>query len=209
MRPTRAAFLEAFAAAGSVLALPRLGDSWDGPSALEDFSVKGLAGHLVRAAARVLAYLDEPAGEGEPIEAPAYYVLVMAGATPADELRVRTDGEKDAGPDGESLVARHAQLASVLRSRLEAEPEDRRVKVFGGHVMYLDDYLETRIVELLVHTDDLAVSLGATPPPLPQAAADIALAHLLAVARLGHGDREVLMAFTRRERDPGEALRVF
>ncbi|MDQ3879299.1 MAG: hypothetical protein M3290_13275, partial [Actinomycetota bacterium] len=61
---------------------------------------------------------------------------------------------------------------------------------------------------LLVHTDDLAVSIGVpTPEPRPEAA-DAAIANLVSVARRRHGDTAVLRALTRRERDEGNALRV-
>ena len=72
-----------------------------------------------------------------------------------------------------------------------------------------DDYLPSRICELLIHTDDLAVSLGVDPPSPPQEALDVAIGHLVDVARRTHGDRAVLIALSRRERDSVNALRVF
>jgi hypothetical protein len=95
-----------------------------------------------------------------------------------------------------------------MRQRLEAEPPERLVRVFDDMVIRLDDYLATRLVELCVHVDDLAVSLGEPAPPLPEAATGLAVRILVDVARQRHGDRAVLRALTRRERDPAEALRV-
>jgi hypothetical protein len=83
------------------------------------------------------------------------------------------------------------------------------MRVFGGLVMELDDYLITRICEILVHGDDLALSIGVDVPEFPRAAWDLATEHLLQVARAQHGNRAVLMAFSRRERDDVDALRVF
>ena len=74
--------------------------------------------------------------------------------------------------------------------------------------MLLDDYLITRLLEVVVHTDDLAVSLGIEPPDFPRPATAAVIDCLLEVARRRHGDIAVVRAFTRRERDRPEALRV-
>ena len=50
-------------------------------------------------------------------------------------------------------------------------------------VLTLDDYLGTRLVELCVHVDDLAVSLGEPAPPLPEEATGLAVRILVDVAR--------------------------
>jgi hypothetical protein len=163
----------------------------------------------LRAGARIAVYLDAPPPEGDPIPAPAYYFEALRAMGEAENVRVRNDGESEAAAGWEALVRRHAELAAELRERLSEEPPDRKLAVFGGYVMNLDDYLETRIVELLVHTDDLAVSAGVEPPDPPEAAAEIAIRHLVDVARLTNGDRKVLMALSRRERDEEGALRVF
>jgi hypothetical protein len=78
----------------------------------------------------------------------------------------------------------------------------------GGGTMNLDDYLQTRLVEIVVHDDDLAMSVG-LPTNIPAEAISLAVDHLFAVARLQHGDLAVLRAFARRERDESQALRVF
>ena len=47
-----------------------------------------------------------------------------------------------------------------LKVKLIGEAEDRGIEVLEGMVMQLDDYLVTRMVEAVVHADDLAVSIG-------------------------------------------------
>jgi uncharacterized protein (TIGR03083 family) len=210
MNETRSIFLEAFEAAGQLLSRPELEAAWDGPSALPYFSLRGLAGHTVRAGARVLVYLDEPAPEAAtPIPAPAYFRDALRSMDETDNLRVRSDGEATAQDGWAQLVAEHHRLSERLRSRLETEPADRILKVFGENVMRLDDYLATRIVELVVHSEDLAATLGFADFGAPERAIDVAINHLVDVARLTHGDRQVLMALARRERDRNDALRVF
>jgi uncharacterized protein (TIGR03083 family) len=205
-------FLTALAAARGVLASPEVARRWEGPSALAALTVRGLAGHLLRAPLALQSYLDAPEPAGEPIQAPAYFPTVLAGATdlasPLNVL-VRERGEQEArrGPAG--VLAAWDEAATGLARRLADEPAGRKVAVFQGLVMRLDDYLVTRIVEVVVHADDLAVSVGVPTPAWARPVADLAIDHLVACARHRHGDLAVLRALSRRERDRAEALRVF
>jgi hypothetical protein len=171
--------------------------------------VNGLAGHLVRAGARIGVYLDQESPAGEPIPAPTYFASLLQEMDDSENERIRKDGETTSAAGWEALIEEHRRLGDDLKRRLAKEPPERKVKVFAGKVMLLDNYLETRIVELLVHTDDLAVSVGVTPPEIPESAADIAIGHLVEVGRSLHGNRAVLMALSRRERDEVRALRIF
>ena len=62
----------------------------------------------------------------------------------------------------EQMLQETAVALSRLRERLGAEPVDRRVAVLHrpGEEMLLDGYLQTRCVELAVHIEDLALSVG-------------------------------------------------
>ena len=111
---------------------------------------------------------------------------------------------------GPSAVAAEASAALArLRGRLGAEPLDRRVAVLHrpGEEMLLDGYLQTRCVELAVHLEDLALSVG-SEVRAPEAVVAVAVDVLVAAARARHGDRAVLHALARRERDVVDALRV-
>ncbi|MFP5331913.1 MAG: hypothetical protein ACLGHX_06115 [Acidimicrobiia bacterium] len=79
---------------------------------------------------------------------------------------------------------------------------------WGGRLISLDDYLVTRLVELIVHSDDLAVSVGAIPPAFSREATGAVIDCLVGVARVRHGDEAVITALSRRERDTVNALRV-
>jgi hypothetical protein len=48
-----------------------------------------------------------------------------------------------------------------LNATLGTVAKDRLITVLGGRVMQLDEYLVTRVVEIVVHSDDLAASLSA------------------------------------------------
>lgn len=221
MSEARAVFLAAVAAAVRFLEGPELAARWEEESALARFSVRGLAGHLLRATTSVEAYLDRPEpGSGEEVlSAAAYYAAAVysdigdARYTGPDldsdlHVAVRARGEEAAGGGPETLAREWSEAAGRLSTRLAAEAPDRRVRVFNNLVIRLDDYLATRLVELCIHTDDLAVSLGVPPPALPAAATGLAVATLVDLARLRHGDTAVLRALARRERDAVAALRV-
>ena len=190
---------------------------FDGPSALAEFSVRGLAGHLRRAMTVVDTYLDQPAPAGgagtgvEVLSAAAYYASVLPadGDLDSDFNRaIRQRGIESAPGSPDDFVVDWAHTAAGLIARLEQEPEGRLVQVYGGLVLTLDEYLATRLIELVVHADDLATSLAVAPPPLPAAATGLVITNLVDVARLRHGDAAVVRALTRRERDTVEALRV-
>ena len=212
MANPRTAFLDAASTARVVLAHEAVAARWDDESVLAEFSVRGLAGHLARVAFGTLRYVeaDEPR-DADPIPPGDYYTRVVpqpADITDPVNVDARERGE-------EAAAAGHAELLAAFdrdRSRLEAilavEPPSRLVRVFGDLVMKLDDYLETRIVEAVVHTEDLALSLGIDPPHPPEDALDIAIGHLVGVARRKHGGAAVLRALARRERDEVNALRV-
>lgn len=210
MNDTRRTYLDSYRSLGPLAASPKLAERWGSESCLKDFSVRGLAGHLiVRTGWAVIDYLDADVPSGATaVDGPVYYATVLGRMDAAENEQVRVRGE-EAAPDGPEGLLKSYEGALEALTRLETEPNDRIVQVYGGIVMTLDDYLVTRICEILIHADDLAASLEVEPPDFPQAAWDHALEHLLAVARLKHGDRAVLMGFSRRERDPKEALRVF
>jgi hypothetical protein len=210
MNEVRTAFLECARISATILRLLEVGARWEEPSALEHFSMKGLAGHLVRATGSVEAYLDRPEPEGAPISAAEYYAAAVDTTDIQSELHVavRAKGEAEAAEGHAALVQKLDGIIERLETRLATEPVTRRMEVFKGLVLTLDDYLLTRLVEQVVHCDDLAVSLGLETPAFPDGAIDLAVGTLVDVARFRHGDLAVLRALTRRERDAVSALRV-
>jgi uncharacterized protein (TIGR03083 family) len=208
-------FLDAVAGTGRLLSEPALLERFDGPSALAEFSVRGLAGHLLRAVTSVEGYLDRPppdeAGAGSAISAAEYYATVIGDESDINsdvQRAVRQRGLKAAPDHPQEFPALWAAAAERLRGRLAETPANRLMQVYGDLVLTLDDYLVTRLIELVVHGDDLAASLDVTPPPLHAAATGLAIATLVEVARIRHGDPAVLRALTWRERDAVNALRV-
>ncbi|HEV2757418.1 MAG TPA: maleylpyruvate isomerase N-terminal domain-containing protein [Actinomycetota bacterium] len=210
LSPTARAFLDAARVAADLIAAPEVERAWDGPSALREFTVRGLSGHLLRATTSVEAYLNRREPEGEPVSAAEYYVQAVGEPDVDSELHraVRQRGEEQAAGGYESVRDEAHRMIDRLEARLDAEPPDRKVEAFKGIVLRLDDYLVTRLIELVVHIDDLAVSVGLPVPALPPEATWPAIDALVETARLKHGDTAVLRALARRERDEVGALRV-
>jgi hypothetical protein len=211
MNEVRSAFLDAVDACRAGVAAPQTSANWDQLSVLPGYNVRGLAGHLARGVTTVLEYLAAPEPSGDPIPAATYFARIPPApeVTSPQQAAIRQRGEDMAAGGPERLGGRLDADRSELARILPAQPLERKVSVFGGQIMRLDDYLLTRIVELLIHRDDLAASVGLPSPEPPRAAADLALVHLLDVARFRSGDLAVLRAFSRRERDASQALRLF
>ena len=210
MNEIRRIYLDTAHAARDLVSSHELAEKWDAPSALEHFSLKGLAGHLARAVISVETYLDRPIPPDAPVTAAEYYARALGNNDLTSDLHtgIRQRGEQMAAEGHRALLSTLDGAIARLRMRLDAEPEERRVQVFKDIVIFLDDYLVTRLVELVVHMDDLSVSLGIQPPAVPTEAYGLAEVCLVDIARFRHGDVAVIRALARRERDAAEALRV-
>lgn len=182
---------------------------FDAPSALDDYTCGALAGHLLRSLLTVVQYLDDPVvvdGAPPTLDAATYFARALDGHDPRTSdvhVSVRTRSAELAGPDVGALRARAHALRAQLHERLPATAPDTRVRVFGGMEMALDAYLDTRLVELTVHADDLATSLGIESPDLGEDATRRAVAVTAELARRRHGAHAVLRTLTRAERAPG------
>lgn len=211
MVDVRSSFLSAANDAVGLLGRSEVTTHWGRPSVLPEFFVSGLAGHLLRSMKTVELYLDVDEPEGEPLNAAGYYhaLDIQTDINSPGNRDVRLRAEQTA-EGGSASVAKETQLLMVrLETRLAREPSDRKLCVIRDLVITLDNYLCTRIVELVVHTDDLALSVGLTGEFIPSpSVASIAIGTLVDIACLRHGELGVLRALTRRERDTGDALRV-
>lgn len=196
----RTAFLEAAQSVIDLIASDAVAEKWTSPSALQGYDVAGLTGHLGRGLGTPLLYLEESIpSTDEPITPGQYFASVDADD---DDLHtaIRARGLKAAAGGQGALVAELDRTLETLRIRLDDEPFDRRVTVFGDQVMYLDEYLITRLVELVVHGEDLAISVGIKPSAWPGTAIDLVLAALVEAAAIKHGPTALITALSRRER---------
>jgi len=201
---------EAVDAAAGFIARPVVGDKWDEPSALDGMTVGALAAHLVRAAGATIAYLDrtDPAAttDGELLTPVTYFHAALTSPI-HDQIKDVSATESHIGHA--AMVEKCAALAHDLRSRLADEPEDRLVGALGGRMLTLNDFCRTRLIEVLLHIDDLAVSVGEPRPETDPAGIAVVVDILTAIARGVHGDWGVAHALWRAERVDAEVFPVF
>ena len=67
----------------------------------------------------------------------------------------------------------------------------------------VDDFLVCRLLEIVVHADDLATSVGLPTPAFEDEIRDPVLALLAALSARRHGQDHVLRALSRAERAQG------
>lgn len=200
----RDAFFASAAAAGTLLREPALAARWSEPSALADLSVAGLARHLANQVTHAVPLLAaEPGASAVPVlEHYSRNAWVTSGIDGTDNVRIRRTGEADAAVTTPQALADEFDGAlSELRRVVPDEPAHRVVD-FRAWGLTVDDFLLTRLMELVVHSDDLAVSLGVPTPDLPPAATEATILLLSRIAVWRHGPLAVVRAFARRERAP-------
>jgi hypothetical protein len=206
MTSVRSAYDAAAEFAVGLLGDPAVAAHWAEPSALAEMSVGALAAHLARQVVNVQLVLAEPAGAEPPIPLLEHYARaawIGAGLQGAPNVAIRRDSEDAAVAGPAALAASTASAAADLRAQLAAEPADRAVLLpWGPWSLTLDDMLITRIMEIAVHGDDLACSVGLPDVQLPDAVADIATGLLVRLAMRRHGQAAVLRALARQERAP-------
>lgn len=200
-----------------VVESPEVWSSWTEQSVLPGYTVGGLVAHLLTATERTAVVLEAP----EPSAADIRVVGLADFYGPNrvdDPTQLGTglhafllrDGARRANEGPGAMASAFRALPARLRPLLDAVVPTRLVPVVQvpGGATSLDEYLVTRLIELVVHTDDLTTSVDIPPLDLPPAALRVVLGAFvdLAVARVG--GLEVIRAFTRRERAAPDVLRV-
>ncbi|WP_031484393.1 maleylpyruvate isomerase family mycothiol-dependent enzyme [Streptomyces bicolor] len=118
------------------------------PTRLEGWTVRDLAAHVTMAVETVSRNLDRD----EPAKAELTLLdWPFATAARAGDIADHTRGLAADNPD---LPALYARVEERLTQKLADAPGDRLLAARTG-AMTLADYLVTRTVELVVHTDDL------------------------------------------------------
>lgn len=204
-------FLLAGASALELLGRVELVHQWGRPSALPEMTVGGLAAHLgsqvlsVHAAVTAGAHVTDEA----PVPLLEHYgrvAWVKAGPDDPANVTIRDDAERSAASGHDPLVAdvqgALADLQTAFTASLPAGlPPAVRMPWWDWSLSF-EDYLVTRVMEIVVHSDDLAVSLDIEPPRLPQRVLGPVLALLVGVSLQRHGQAAVVRALSRSERAP-------
>jgi uncharacterized protein (TIGR03083 family) len=133
-------------------------DDWDRPG-LGEWNVRELVAHTGRAFTTIEDYLG---GTGdETITNPSDYYRI-ALALPDIHTSVAERGHLAGAQIGDDPPAAIAELVDRVVPLVDATPLSSMLDVRGG-AMTLATYLPTRVLELVMHTDDICVALGREP----------------------------------------------
>ncbi|MDG4826193.1 maleylpyruvate isomerase N-terminal domain-containing protein [Asanoa sp. WMMD1127] len=199
------AYLDAATIAAGLLADPAVAGRWDEPSALPEFSVAGLAGHLARQVHLVATLVDAPVSDQRPRDLMAHYGdaawLGEDVDSPAN-VAIRAQSDEFAAGGHATVVDQLREDLAAVRAKLPGADPDRAVPLWTGWALSLDDLLLTRMMEISVHCDDLAVSVGVATPAFPPAVLRPVFGLLTDLAVARYGQTAVLRGLSRRERAP-------
>ncbi|MFB9662662.1 maleylpyruvate isomerase N-terminal domain-containing protein [Glycomyces mayteni] len=182
-------------------------DHWAEPSALEGFTVGGLAAHLLGQVTSVAVALDADHAGKETVGLHEHYARAAWLAADIDNeynTAIRTGGEQSAADGHAAVLAGASSALDRLAAELPAlDGAHTSGNVRWAYAMGLDDFLATRLLELVVHADDLAYSTGLDTPVFDQEAFATAAALLAHLAAVRHGQPALIRALARAERAPG------
>ena len=211
--PQRNVFFGATSSVADLIASPAVGDHWGGWSCLEGFTVGGLAGHVVRSVQALVDLLELPTPEGSRVVTPAEFFgsNKPKGPVLGEPIAkfIVNDGESQAEFGQEAVMETFRELrgkAEEVLGDLTATTVIPTIRVPDG-VTSLGIYLTTRVVELVVHGDDLASSVGIDWQP-PFLAGALAIGILVQIATEQHGTVQVLRVLARSERAGSDVFPV-
>jgi len=199
MNHNRSLFLDSCEDIAAALRDPRLGEFWDEPSVLDAQTVGSVAAHVSHSCRVALMFLAQPIPDG-PADfdsAADYYVKLLAVATDEMHEGIRQRGAEDAAVGPAGTYEQFVEELAELSGRLQAEPHDRLIGVYGGNAMSLDDYLGTRIIEHVVHLDDLSRSIDGESFRVSPAAEQFVIACGVEIGRRRFGGTVVVRALFR------------
>ncbi len=186
-------------------------ERWQEPSALPEMSVGALAAHLGSQVLTVHAAVTTGSGvtQERPVPLLEHYQRVpwaRAGLDDPSNVTIREGAEQSAGTGHERLVTAVQDalrdLTTAFGSSLPTGlPPAIRMPWWDWSLSF-EDYLVTRVMEIVVHSDDLAVSVDVEPPTLPQSVLGPVLALLVGVSLQRHGQPALVRALSRSERAP-------
>ena len=200
------AFLSAVDLSRQLAARPEVRAAWDTESACAGMTVGGLTHHLLKQAGNAVRGLQAAPDDAPPIALQEHYArAAWVEAGPDDEANVSIrEGENDGAQVGPDVVLELAgEWAAALPALLGAPRDPDTIFIpWQGWSLTTEDFLTTRMMELVVHSDDLAASVGLETPTYPDAVVTPVVGLLTGVAVRRHGQTAVVRGLSRPQRAP-------
>ncbi|GHF72859.1 hypothetical protein GCM10010218_62570 [Streptomyces mashuensis] len=203
----RSLFLDVARSAAGLIADPKVAAAWNEPGALPKMTVGGIAEHLAFQILAVPQVVAEPVEGATELDIHGYYAQLRWIGEDVDSdfnTAIRTNAEQKSAEGPAELAARTTATVAELATLLPSVPghQVRMSHWQEGISVSVDTFLHTRLLELLIHNDDLAVSVGLEPPAVPAAATESVVDVLTRIAIRRHGPVAVLRSLSRAERAP-------
>jgi hypothetical protein len=199
-------FVSAAQIAADLALRPEVAARWSEESACAGMTVGGLAHHLVSQLGNTVRLVGAPPGGEAPIPLLEHYArAAWVRADLDDEVNVgiREGSDADAAGGPGALPPLVADLLERLPGVLAGRGADDPVLIpWQGWSLTLHDWLVTRMMEIVVHSDDLAASVDVPTPEFPDDVLTPVLGLLTAVASRRHGQVAVVRALSRPQRAP-------
>ncbi len=181
-------------------------DAWDRESALAGMTVGGLARHLVSQPECAVEFLSTTGPPDAPLlTLVGHYERVDWLHAPVDappNTSIRDDFNQMGSSGHTESVEVLARSCEQLGAALHAAGPTTYVP-WQDCTLPTDDFLVVRLMEIVVHADDLAFSVGVAAPAFGPDVLEPVLALLAALAARRRGQGPVLRTLSRHERSAG------
>ncbi len=170
-------------------------------------SVGGLTRHLGDQAVNIVRLLRADDAIPPDVETIAVLEHYARAAWLREDLEGETNRSIRESADGQASTGHAAAVAALAAARgeLEAVLADAPPTTYipwQGWALATDDFLVTRLMEMVVHADDLAVSVDVDPPKFEESVLDPVLRLLTGIAVRRHGQDALVRTLSRPDRAP-------
>jgi hypothetical protein len=186
---------------------PEVRPAWARESACAGMTVGGLTRHLISQPVNVVALLQGGGGPGAGVET----IAVLEHYARADWVRQDLDGEanrsvretadREAAEGPDAAMSLLAQARAELESVLSDAPQTTYIP-WQGWSLATDDFLVTRLMEMVVHADDLAASIDVPTPDFGTSVLDPVFRLLTGISLRRHGQDALVRTLARPQRAP-------
>ncbi len=192
--------------AADLVRRPEVAERWRVESVCAGMSVGGLACHLGSQIDLIVRLLQAGPSDLAPIPLAEHYArAAWVSSGPDDEANVgiRQGSEELARSGPDALATLVEARLGALPAALDAVGSDVAILVpWQGWALTSHDFLVTRLMETVVHSDDLAASVGVATPDFPGTVVTPVLDLLTALAVRRHGATAVVRTLARPQRAP-------